>query len=99
MSERFVVTGGAGFLGSHLCERLLSTGAAVVCVDNFLTGHRENLDDLVACSDGRLTVLEADVSVGVEVAGPIDAILHFASPASPPDYLAYPIETLRVGAN
>jgi dTDP-glucose 4,6-dehydratase len=93
---RVVVTGGAGFLGSHLCEHLLARGDDVVCVDNLATGRETNLETFRA--HPRFTFVLSDVSDGVPVDGPIDAILHFASPASPPDYLALPIETLRVGS-
>ena len=93
---RAVVTGGGGFLGSHLTRALLAAGSDVVVVDDFSTGRRRNLADLV--SDPRLAVVEHDVSTGIPVAGPIDAVLHFASPASPPAYLARPLETLAVGS-
>ena len=93
---RAVVTGGSGFLGSHLTRALLDTGYEVVVVDDFSTGSPENLADLA--DDPRLTVVEHDVSAGVPVAGPVDAVLHFASPASPPVYLARPLETLAVGS-
>jgi len=93
---RVVVTGGAGFLGSHLCLALVDAGARVVVVDNLLTGTWDNLSTLDG--DGRLERLEHDVSEHVEVDGPVDAVLHLASPASPVDYLRYPIQTLKVGA-
>jgi dTDP-glucose 4,6-dehydratase len=93
---RIVVTGGAGFLGSHLCERLLADSHDVICVDNFLTGRPEHVDLLA--DDPRFAFLEADVSKPIAVGGRIDAVLHFASPASPIDYLQYPIQTLKVGA-
>jgi len=93
---RAVVTGGAGFLGSHLCARLLDRGYAVVAVDNLLTGRRANLDDLAGRAG--FTFVEADVIAGLEVVGPVDAVLHFASPASPPEYLRLPFETLDVGS-
>jgi dTDP-glucose 4,6-dehydratase len=93
---RAVVTGGAGFLGSHLCGQLLDRGYEVVAVDNLLTGRRSNLDDL-AGRDG-FRFVEADVVAGLEVTGPVDAVLHFASPASPPEYLRLPFETLDVGS-
>jgi len=94
--KRAVVTGGAGFLGSHLCERLLAEGMAVVCVDNLITGKRENLAHL----DGRpeLQLVIHDVSRPIEIDGPVDYVLHFASPASPIDYLELPIQTLKVGS-
>lgn len=93
---RAVVTGGAGFLGSHLCEELIRRGHTVVALDNFCTGKASNvahLDD-----SGRFTLVEADVTEGVQVEGDVDLVLHFASPASPVDYLRMPIETLRVGS-
>jgi len=94
--ERAVVTGGAGFVGSWVCERLLDAGVRVVCVDNFVTGSRDNLVHLEG-RDG-LTVLEADVSSGLEVDGDVDWVLHLASPASPLHYLRLPIETLKAGS-
>jgi dTDP-glucose 4,6-dehydratase len=94
--KRAVVTGGAGFLGSHLCERLLDEGIAVVCVDNLLTGKRENVAHLEGRS-GFEFVLH-DVSRTIEIAGAVDHVLHFASPASPIDYLELPIQTLKVGS-
>jgi len=93
---RIVVTGGAGFLGSHLCERLLADGHEVLCVDNFITGRREHVEMLAA--NPRYAFQYADVSRSVYVQGPVDAVMHFASPASPVDYLKYPIQTLKVGA-
>jgi dTDP-glucose 4,6-dehydratase len=93
--RRAVVTGGGGFVGSWVCERLLDLGTEVVCVDNFVTGSPENLAHL----EGRaLTVLEQDVSRGIDVDGQVDWVLHLASPASPVHYLKMPIETLRVGS-
>jgi len=91
-----VVTGGAGFLGSHLCERLLAEGHRVTCVDNLVTGRTENLDGLASHDDFRF--LEHDVSRPFEIEGPVDFVLHFASPASPIDYLELPIQTLKVGS-
>lgn len=91
-----VVTGGAGFLGSHLCDALLDRGWEVVAVDNLLTGSLENLD--AARSRPGFEFMQCDVSESIEVHGPITAVLHFASAASPPEYLAYPIETLMVGS-
>lgn len=93
---RAVVTGGAGFLGSHLCERLLADGYDVVCLDNFLTGQPANVEQLLEKPGFRL--VRCDVTDYVHVGGPVDAVLHFASPASPIDYLQLPIETLEVGS-
>ena len=93
---RVVVTGGAGFLGSHLCEALLGRGHRVVCVDNLSTGRLRNVEHLV--SGDRFTFVEADISVAIPVDGPVAAIAHLASPASPPDYHRMPLETLRVGS-
>jgi dTDP-glucose 4,6-dehydratase len=91
-----VVTGGGGFIGSHLCERLVEDGTDVVCVDNFVTGNAGNVETLLPRAN--FTLIEADVSEGLPVDGPVDAVLHFASPASPVDYLKLPIETLMVGS-
>jgi len=93
---RAVVTGGAGFLGSHLCERLLSEGWEVLCLDSFLTGKASNLDAVVGRPGFQLE--EYDVTKHLSVEGEVDWILHFASPASPVDYLDHPIHTLKVGA-
>ncbi|HEY7946631.1 MAG TPA: UDP-glucuronic acid decarboxylase family protein [Acidimicrobiales bacterium] len=94
--RRVVVTGGAGFLGSHLCDALVARGDRVVCVDDLSTGLAENVSGLVGNPSFELLV--ADVSVPFDVDGPVDAVLHFASAASPPDYLARPLETLAVGS-
>ena len=88
--ERVVVTGGAGFVGSHVCEALLRDGARVVCVDSFRTGSRANVPDGVE-------VDVADVSEPLDLLGPVDLILHLACPASPADYLRMPVDTLRAG--
>jgi dTDP-glucose 4,6-dehydratase len=93
---RAVVTGGGGFLGSHLCDLLRARGWEVVAVDNFLTGNRANLEHLA--DDAGFTLLEHDVIDGIPVDGPVDAVLHLASPASPPEYLAHPFATLEVGS-
>jgi dTDP-glucose 4,6-dehydratase len=93
---RAVVTGGAGFLGSHLCERLLETGIEVVCIDNLLTGSLANIDHLFG-RDG-FTFVKHDVTNYIHVSGRVDFVLHFASPASPVDYLELPIQTLKVGS-
>jgi dTDP-glucose 4,6-dehydratase len=94
--RRVVVTGGAGFLGSHLCEALVARGDQVIAVDDLSTGVVDNVGSLLENPSFELVV--ADVSLGVPVDGPLDAILHFASAASPPDYLARPLETLAVGS-
>jgi dTDP-glucose 4,6-dehydratase len=94
--SRVVVTGGAGFVGSWTCERLLDLGVEVVCVDNFLTGSWDNLAHLG--SRPGLEVVVQDVSDVLEVAGRVDAVLHLASPASPVHYLEHPIETLKAGS-
>lgn len=93
---RTVITGGAGFVGSYLCERFLAEGHEVVCVDNLLTGHRRNIQGLVG--NPRFTFLEHNISEPLRLDGPVDNILHFASPASPADYLEHPIPTLKVGS-
>ena len=94
--SRAVITGGAGFLGSHLCERALAEGHEVVCVDNLVTGRLENVSHLLERDD--FQYLEHDVSKPFTVDGPVDYVLHFASPASPIDYLELPIQTLKVGS-
>jgi len=93
---RILVTGGAGFIGSHLCEFLLAQGAEVICMDNFLTGSRGNIAGVA--TSPRFTLVEHNVSQYISLDGPLDWILHFASPASPRDYLEHPIPTLKVGA-
>ena len=93
---RVVVTGGAGFLGSHLCEQLLAGGCEVIALDNFLTGMPANVEHLMEHDGFRL--IKCDVTEYVHVPGPVDQVLHFASPASPIDYLMLPIETMKVGS-
>jgi dTDP-glucose 4,6-dehydratase len=93
---RAVVTGGAGFLGSHLCRELHRRGWEVVAIDSLLTGRRTNLEELAGSP--RFSLVEHDVTKFVGVDGPVDAVLHFASPASPRDYLEHPIKTLKVGS-
>ncbi len=92
---RSLVTGGAGFLGSHLCERLLADGHEVICMDNLLTGNDENVSHL---SSVRFHMIKYDVTHFLAVPGKLDYVYHFASPASPVDYLEFPIQTLKVGA-
>ena len=89
-----MVTGSAGFLGSHLCERLLTDGWEVTCVDNLVTGQATNVARLR--DDGRFRFLQHNVSEHLELEGTIDTVLHFASPASPVDYERHPIHTLKV---
>ena len=91
-----LITGGAGFLGSHLCDRLLAEGHHVICMDNFLTGSPDNVAHLI--DNRNFHLIEHDVTHYIYVEGPLDYVLHFASPASPIDYLQYPIQTLKVGA-
>ncbi len=91
-----VVLGGGGFLGSHLCDRLLERGDDVICVDDFSTGRPSNVAHLA--DHARFRMVEADVSRSIPVEGPVGAVCHLASPASPPDYLARPLETLAVGS-
>jgi dTDP-glucose 4,6-dehydratase len=94
--SRAVVTGGAGFLGSHLCEELLRRGTGVVCLDNFLTGTPANITHLIG--EPRFRVIKCDVTDFVHVPGEVDLVLHLASAASPADYLRFPVETLKVGS-
>ncbi|MBL0177871.1 MAG: SDR family oxidoreductase [Gemmatimonadetes bacterium] len=93
---RVVITGAAGFLASHLTDRFLANGDAVVGIDNFLTGRPANLAHLAG--NPKFEFIEHDVSTPYDVEGPVDGVLHFASAASPPDYQEYPIETLLVGS-
>lgn len=96
MSKRAVVTGGAGFLGSHLCEQLIGTGWEVVCIDNFVTGSEVNIARLLA--NGRFSLVRADLTNGIDIDGRVDVVYHLASPASPVHYQQFPLETLRVGS-
>jgi dTDP-glucose 4,6-dehydratase len=91
-----VITGGAGFLGSHLCERFVAEGHHVIAVDNLITGNLANLDPLR--NEPRFSYIQHDVSRTIEIPGQVDFVLHFASPASPIDYLRLPIPTLKVGS-
>lgn len=93
---RILVTGGAGFIGSHLCERLLADGHEVLAMDNLLTGTTDNIAHLAGRDD--FTFIQHDVTNYIFVHGRLDFIFHLASPASPADYLAYPIQTLKVGS-
>jgi len=95
-ARRVLITGGAGFLGSHLCERFLHERYEVICVDNLLTGDLRNIEQLMGRADFHF--LHQDVTEFLHVPGSLDAVLHFASPASPRDYLEYPIQTLKVGS-
>lgn len=91
-----VVTGGAGFLGSHLCQELIAAGSEVTCLDNFLTGRPDNVEHLR--SEDGFRLVKCDVTDYLHVPGPVDLVLHLASPASPADYLRLPIETMKVGS-
>ncbi|MGQ9457599.1 MAG: UDP-glucuronic acid decarboxylase family protein [Anaerolineae bacterium] len=93
---RILITGGAGFLGSHLCDRFLAEGHEVICMDNLITGNIRNIEHLAG--HDRFLFIKHDVTNYIYVSGPIDVVMHFASPASPIDYLKYPIQTLKVGA-
>ncbi len=93
---RVLVTGGAGFLGSHLCDRLLAEGHDVIAMDNLITGSTDNISHLAG--NPRFQFVRHDVTNYIYIKGPLDAILHFASPASPVDYLELPIQTLKVGS-
>jgi dTDP-glucose 4,6-dehydratase len=95
MPRRALITGGAGFLGSHLCKRLLAAGFEVLCLDNFKTSVEDNIAHLM-CARG-FTFIHHDITQPFFIEGPVDYVLHFASPASPPDYLRLPIHTMKVG--
>jgi len=96
VSKRVLITGGAGFLGSHLCDLFLEHGHEVICMDNLITGNMDNIAHLAGHE--RFSFIKHDVTDFIYVKGKLDCILHFASPASPIDYLKYPIQTLKVGA-
>ncbi|MDI6400681.1 SDR family oxidoreductase [Balneolaceae bacterium ANBcel3] len=96
MPERVVITGGAGFIGSHLCARFLNVGYEVVCIDNLSTGSKDNIASFLDRPD--FFFIKHDVTEYIYVDGPVDLVLHFASPASPADYLDLPIQTLKVGS-
>ena len=93
---RVLITGGGGFIGSHLCQSFLERGDEVLCIDNFSTGSQENVASF--SSHPRFTFIQQDVTRFIQVKGPLDMVLHFASPASPVDYLELPIPTLKVGS-
>ena len=93
---RILITGGAGFLGSHIAERFLKEGHQVLGLDNFITGSRSNTEILEGYSG--FTLIEHDISESISLDGDLDGVLHFASPASPVDYLNLPIQTLKVGS-
>ena len=94
---RYVITGGAGFIGSHMCDYLLERGDSVVVIDNLITGSLDNVRHLMNRAD--FTFIEADAAAGpISIDGPVDCVMHMASLASPRDYLAHPIETLESGS-
>ncbi|MDP3541159.1 MAG: SDR family oxidoreductase [Elusimicrobiota bacterium] len=94
--KRVLITGGAGFLGSHLCDNFLKKGAKVIAVDNLITGSMSNIEHLI--KNPRFSFIKLDVTSYLHVPGPLDLVMHFASPASPIDYARWPIPTLKVGA-
>jgi dTDP-glucose 4,6-dehydratase len=96
LAVRTIITGGAGFVGSHLCDRFLGEGHEVICIDNLITGNMANLEHLR--SNPRFSFIRHDISHPIDIDGPVDNVLHFASPASPVDYLRHPIPTLKVGS-
>ena len=96
MTKRVLITGGAGFIGSHFCDLLINKGYAVICVDNLITGSKKNIKQLL--KDKNFAFIKHDVTRFIKIKGKIDYVLHFASPASPVDYLKYPIKTLKVGS-
>ncbi|MFA5370319.1 MAG: NAD-dependent epimerase/dehydratase family protein, partial [Candidatus Omnitrophota bacterium] len=93
---RILLTGGAGFIGSHLCAMLIEKGHNVICMDNLITGRMNNISCLL--EEASFEFINHDVSRYIDINGPIDCVMHFASPASPVDYLKYPIATLKAGS-
>ena len=91
-----LITGGAGFIGSHLCRFLMEKGFSVICMDNLVTGRKENIQNLIG--SGKFKLIDYDVSRRIEIKEPLDWVLHFASPASPIDYQKIPIQTLKAGS-
>ena len=96
LKKTVLITGGAGFIGSHLCDRLISEGLKVICLDNFITGNLKNIEHLLKNKNFRL--MQHNVSKYIKVKERLDFVLHFASPASPEDYLKFPIQTLKTGS-
>jgi len=94
--KKVLLTGGAGFIGSHLCKHLLDKGLTVFCIDNFITGNPENVSPFK--KNPNFTLTEHDITKYIDIKGDIDYVLHFASPASPVDYKNLPIQTLKVGS-
>ncbi len=94
--KKVVVTGGAGFIGSHLCDRLIAEGFSVICLDNFITGDIKNIKHLL--KDKNFRLIEHNVTKYISIKEKVDYVMHFASPASPEDYLKFPIQTLKVGS-
>ncbi|RJP29045.1 MAG: SDR family oxidoreductase [Candidatus Omnitrophota bacterium] len=94
--KKFLITGGAGFIGSHLCDALIAKGHKVICMDNFITGSKENIRHLF--KEKNFSFIEHNVTKFINYSGKLDYVMHFASPASPEDYLKYPIQTLKVGS-
>lgn len=93
---RVLITGGAGFLGSHLCDKFISEGHTVICLDNLITGNLGNIEHLFG--NENFSYIKQDITEFIHIPGKLDYVLHFASPASPQDYLDYPIQTLKVGS-
>jgi dTDP-glucose 4,6-dehydratase len=91
-----LITGGAGFIGSHLCEYFIARGDRVFCLDNLITGEMANIKGLL--KNTRFKFVDQDVTQYINIPDPLDYVLHFASPASPIDYVNYPIQTLKVGS-
>jgi dTDP-glucose 4,6-dehydratase len=98
LMPRTLITGGAGFLGSHLCDRFIKEGHQVICMDNLITGDTKNVEHLFELGSEQFRFIKHDVTDFIHVGGELDYVLHFASPASPIDYLELPIQTLKVGA-